>query len=64
MKSEWKSLWKNMKGQKPGSFICFRWSAEKQKPLSGAEGFFNLMPGSSLLSHGETPHYHRRYGVS
>ncbi|OUG61845.1 hypothetical protein AZZ85_002767, partial [Klebsiella pneumoniae] len=19
------------------------------------------MPGSSLLSHGETPHYHRRY---
>ena len=24
----------------------------------------NLMPGSSLLSHGETPHYHRRYGVS
>ncbi len=23
-----------------------------------------LMPGSSLLSHGETPHYHRRYGVS
>ncbi len=27
-------------------------------------GFSNLMPGSSLLSHGETPHYHRRYGVS
>ncbi len=24
----------------------------------------NLIPGSSLLSHGETPHYHRRYGVS
>ncbi len=24
----------------------------------------NLMPGSSLFSHGETPHYHRRYGVS
>ena len=23
-----------------------------------------LMPGSSLLSHGETPHYPRRYGVS
>ncbi len=23
-----------------------------------------LEPGSSLLSHGETPHYHRRYGVS
>ncbi len=23
-----------------------------------------LMPGSVLLSHGETPHYHRRYGVS
>ena len=25
---------------------------------------FYLMPGSSLLSHGEAPHYHRRYGVS
>ena len=24
----------------------------------------NLMPGSSLLSHGETPHYHLRYGDS
>ena len=24
----------------------------------------NLMPGSSLLSHGEAPYYHRRYGVS
>ncbi len=24
----------------------------------------DLMSGSSLLSHGETPHYHRRYGVS
>ncbi len=23
-----------------------------------------LKLGSSLLSHGETPHYHRRYGVS
>ena len=22
------------------------------------------MPGSVLLSHGETPHYHRRYAVS
>ena len=26
--------------------------------------FVYLMSGSSLLSHGETPHYHRRYGVS
>ena len=26
--------------------------------------FSYLMPGSSLLSHGEAPHYHRRYGVS
>ena len=24
----------------------------------------NIKPGGSLLSHGETPHYHRRYGVS
>ncbi len=25
---------------------------------------FYLMPGSALHSHEETPHYHRRYGVS
>ncbi len=25
---------------------------------------FKIKSGSSLLSHGETPHYHRRYGVS
>ncbi len=25
---------------------------------------FEIMSGSVLLSHGETPHYHRRYGVS
>ncbi|MCK8046293.1 hypothetical protein MSG37_15520, partial [Shewanella sp. 1CM18E] len=24
----------------------------------------NLAPGNDLLSHGETPHYHRRYCVS
>ncbi len=24
----------------------------------------NFKPGSVLLSHGEAPHYHRRYGVS
>ena len=37
----------------------------KQKtPYLTVRGFSCLMPGSSLLSHGETPHYHRRYGVS
>ncbi len=37
----------------------------KQKARSFDRAFrFYLMPGSSLLSHGETPHYHRRYGVS
>ncbi|MCW1436298.1 hypothetical protein OLN68_19480, partial [Citrobacter freundii] len=40
-------------------------SLQTQKSPSGRMGFFTyLMPGSSLLSHGETPHYHRRYGVS
>ena len=38
---------------------------QKKKPCTFVQGlFFCLMPGSSLLSHGETPHYHRRYGVS
>ena len=38
---------------------------QTQKSPSVRMGFFTcLMPGSSLLSHGETPHYHRRYGVS
>ncbi len=27
-------------------------------------GNMYFKPGSVLLSHGETPHYHRRYGVS
>ncbi|MDA8505321.1 hypothetical protein NNO02_23110, partial [Citrobacter sp. Awk 2] len=40
-------------------------SPQTQKSPSVRMGFFTyLMPGSSLLSHGETPHYHRRYGVS
>ncbi len=39
--------------------------AEKQKPHAfGMGSWLDLMPGSVLLSHGETPHYHRRYGVS
>ena len=38
----------------------------KTKPLTGSsnQGFFNLKPGSVLLSHGEAPHYHRRCIVS
>ncbi len=40
-------------------------SAPAQKgPVFRLSLSFYLMPGSSLLSHGETPHYHRRYGVS
>ncbi len=40
-------------------------SAPAQKgPVFRLGLLLNLMPGSSLLSHGETPHYHRRYGVS
>ncbi len=39
--------------------------SSKRKKASLPNGLLlNLMPGSSLLSHGETPHYHRRYGVS
>ena len=36
---------------------------QKSQPIGLAFSSY-LMLGSSLLSHGETPHYHRRYGVS
>ncbi len=36
----------------------------KKAPCFRMRLFRYLMPGSSLLSHGEAPHYHRRYGVS
>ncbi|MCQ7061450.1 hypothetical protein MRO53_23720, partial [Escherichia coli] len=55
-------LWKSGCVVPDGSISC---SPQTQKSPSGRMGFFtDLMPGSSLLSHGETPHYHRRYGVS
>ncbi len=39
--------------------------AQSKNPVPYGTGFFLFdAPGSSLLSHGETPHYHRRYGVS
>ncbi len=42
-----------------------RQTTDKTKSPVFRPGFLlYLMPGSSLLSHGETPHYHRRYGVS
>ena len=42
-----------------------RQTADKTKgPVFRLSLLFYLMSGSSLLSHGETPHYHRRYGVS
>ncbi len=42
-----------------------RQTTDKTKgPVFRLSLLFYLMPGSSLLSHGETPHYHRRYGVS
>ena len=45
----------------PAGFISHR--RKKAHPAGWASSLY-LMPGSSLLSHGETPHYHRRYGVS
>ena len=32
----------------------------KKSPALACEGLFYLKPGGVLLSHGETPHYHRR----
>ncbi|MDX7212335.1 hypothetical protein SJ346_19575, partial [Citrobacter freundii] len=45
----------------PGGFTPH--TRKKAHPSGWASSLY-LMPGSSLLSHGETPHYHRRYGVS
>ena len=35
-------------------------AAYKKSPDSFESGLLNLNPGGVLLSHGETPHYHRR----
>ncbi len=54
----------------PGGFVPTPESAHRQTtnktkgPVFRLSLLFYLMPGNSLLSHGETPHYHRRYGVS
>ena len=37
---------------------------KRKAPGIAPRGFLCLMPGSVLLSHGETPHYHRRYAFS
>jgi hypothetical protein len=40
-------------------------SPQKKSPdRINDQGFSILMPGNDLLSHGETPHYHRRGSVS
>ena len=36
----------------------------KKKPDSVSYRALNLVPGDDLLSHGETPHYHRRCVIS
>ena len=38
--------------------------AQKKPLLVVEEGFLAEGPGGDLLSHGEAPHYHRRYTVS
>ncbi|OVV06003.1 hypothetical protein BME06_00005, partial [Klebsiella pneumoniae] len=49
----------------PPQESAHRQTTDKTKSPVFRPGFLlYLMPGSSLLSHGETPHYHRRYGVS
>ncbi len=49
----------------PPQETTHRQTTDKTKgPVFRLSLLLNLMPGSSLLSHGETPHYHRRYGVS
>ncbi len=49
----------------PPQESAHRQTTDKTKgPVFRLSLSFYLMPGSSLLSHGETPHYHWRYGVS
>ncbi|MEX0495910.1 hypothetical protein AB3X35_22720, partial [Raoultella terrigena] len=49
----------------PPQESAYRQTTDKTKgPVFRLSLLLYLMPGSSLLSHGETPHYHRRYGVS
>ena len=51
--------------KKPAPFgTGFFLNAKTKSPVFRPGFLLYLMPGSSLLSHGETPHYHRRYGVS
>ncbi len=62
-------LWSGVRSDLPGgSFALSGLQISvmlKRKKAILADGLSTyLMPGSSLLSHGETPHYHRRYGVS
>ncbi len=51
----------------PGSKEAHRQTTDNTKakgPVFRLGLLLYLMPGDSLLSHGETPHYHRRYDVS
>ena len=41
-----------------------RFTAIGKAPIESTIGALVLMPGNDLLSHGETPHYHRRCSVS
>ena len=43
--------------------ILMKIDKKKPRPLCD-RGFLFLKPGDDLLSHGETPHYHRRCTVS
>ena len=62
-------LWRGVRSDLPGGGFALpglqHSVVQKRKKAILADGLSTyLMPGSSLLSHGETPHYHRRYGVS
>ena len=62
-------LWGGVQSDLPGGGFALpglQYSVvQKRKKAILPDGLSTyLMPGSSLLSHGETPHYHRRYGVS
>ena len=52
------------RSHEPGVVAIIHHIQKAKPPQQSLRGFFFLKPGDDLLSHGETPHYHRRCIVS
>ena len=56
--------WNHHQPRKQTGPLSRKTTCKKKPPIGEPIGGFRIKPGSDLLSHGETPHYHRRYTVS